>query len=80
MIQELEHKIMTKKRFSKAVEVCVFTRRMSYIEAITYVIQERGIDFRNIKKLLSDSLKEKLEVEATGLNLINVKRKNSLPL
>ena len=53
---------------------------MSYIEAITYVIQERGMDFRNIKKLLSDSIKEKLEAEATGLNLINVKKKNSLPL
>ena len=79
-MEELEHKIMTKKRFSKAVEACVSQRRMSYIEAITYVIQERGMDFRNIKKLLSDSIKQKLEAEATGLNLINVKKKNSLPL
>ena len=80
MMEELEHKIMTKKRFSKAVEICVSTMRMSYIEAITYVIQERGMDFRNIKKLLSDSIKQKLEAEATELNLINVKKKNSLPL
>jgi DNA-directed RNA polymerase alpha subunit len=79
-MEELEHKIMTKKRFSKAVEACVSQKRMSYIDSITYVIEERGMDFRNIKKLLSDSIKQKLEAEAIGLNLINVKKKNSLPL
>jgi len=79
-MEELEHKIMTKKRFSKAVEACVSKNRMSYIDAITYVIEQRGMDFRNIKKLLSDSIKQKLEAEAASLNLIKVKKKNSLPL
>ena len=80
MIKELEHKIMTKKRFTKAVEVLVSQKRMSYLEAMTYIIEERGMDYINIKKLISPALKEKLTIEAQNLKLINIKKKNSLPV
>ena len=53
---------------------------MSYIDAMTYIITQRGMDYGNIKKLLSDSLKEKLEAEATGLNLIRGTIGNKLPV
>ena len=79
-MKELEHKIMTKKRFTQAVEDCVSRNNMSYIDAITYIIEERGMDYRNVKKLLSDALKTKLEVEATNLHLIRGDKKNTLPL
>ncbi len=79
-MKELEHKIMTKKRFTQAVEACVSRNNMSYIDAITYIIEERGMDYRNVKKLLSDALKTKLEVEATNLHLIRGDKKNTLPL
>ena len=49
MIEELEHKIMTKKRFTKAVEVLVSQKKMSYLDAMTYIIEERGMDYMNIK-------------------------------
>jgi len=80
MIEELEHKIMTKKRFTKAVEVLVSQKGMSYIDAMTYIIEERGMDYMNIKKLLSPSIKEKLTAEASGLNLVKTKKKNTLPV
>ena len=80
MIEELEHKIMTKKRFTKAVEVLVSKKGMSYIDAMTYIIEERGMDYMNIKKLLSPSIKEKLTAEASGLNLVKAKKKNKLPV
>ena len=80
MIEELEHKIMTKKRFTKAVEVLVSQKRMSYLEAMTYIIEERGMDYMNIKKLLSPAIKAKLTAEATGLNLVKIKKKNKLPV
>ena len=76
----LKEKIMTKKRFSTAVEELVANNNMSYIDAITYIIEERGTDYRNVKKLLSDALKTKLEVEATNLHLIRGDKKNTLPL
>jgi hypothetical protein len=34
----------------------------------------------NVKKLISPALKEKLTQEAQGLNLVKVKKKNSLPV
>jgi hypothetical protein len=80
MIEELEHKIMTKKRFTKAVEILVSQKRMSYLDAMTYIIEERGMDYMNIKKLISPALKEKLTLEAAGLKLIKIKKKNSLPI
>tara|TARA_B100000424_G_C22486440_1_gene283252 strand:- start:152 stop:391 length:240 start_codon:yes stop_codon:yes gene_type:complete len=76
----LKEKIMTKKRFSTAVEELVANRNMSYIDAMTYIITQRGMDYGNIKKLLSDSLKEKLEAEAQGLNLIRGGKGNKLPI
>ena len=80
MIEELEHKIMTKKRFTKAVEVLVADKKMSYLDAMTYIIEQRGMDYMAVKKLISPALKEKLTQEATGLNLVKAKKKNSLPI
>jgi len=79
-MDELDHKIMTKKRFTKAVEACVIRNNMSYLDSITYIVEERGMDYRQVKKLLSPALKTKLEVEAENLHLIRAKKKNILPL
>ena len=80
VIEELQHKIMTKKRFTAAVEVLVSQKNMSYIESMTYIIEERGMDYMNVKKLLSPALKSKLTQEATELKLVKMKKKNSLPV
>lgn len=71
---------MTRKRFSAAVEHLVSNNNLSYIDAAAYVIEERGMDYKNMKKLLTDSLKQKIEEEATSLNLIKVKKGNKLPI
>lgn len=80
MIDELETKIMTKKRFSTAVEHLVISNSFTYIDAITFIVEERGMDYSNVKKLLSDSLMAKLEAEASGLRLIDKEQGNTLPL
>lgn len=76
----LDHKIMTKKRFSMAVEELVRKNGMSHIDAAIHIIEERGMEYTNLKKLLTDSLKEKIEVEALNYNLIRGKIGNKLPL
>ena len=77
----IEYKIMTKKRFTLAVETLVVKDNMSYIDAITYIVEDRSMDYNNIKKLLSDSIKAKLEAEASDLNLIESENTgNKLPL
>ena len=42
----IKEKIMTRKRFSMAVEVMVSQHNMSYIDAATYIVEDRGLDFR----------------------------------
>ena len=76
----LKEKIMTKKRFSNAVEEIVAKQNMSYMDAMNFIIEKRGMDYSNIKKLLSDSLREKVTAEAQGLNLIRDKKGNTLPV
>ena len=71
---------MTKKRFSAAVESIVITKRLTYIDAITDLVEERSMDYANVKRLLSDSIKQKLEVEAAELRLIKTETGNKLPL
>ncbi len=80
MSVDIEQKIMTRKRFSTAVEQLVAKGNMSYIDAAAYIIEKRGMDYSNMKKLLTDSLKDKIEAEAAGLNLIRVKKGNKLPI
>ena len=77
---DLEQKIMTRKRFSAAVEQLVAKGNMSYIDAATFIIEKRGMDYTNLKKLLTDSLKDKMEAEAMRLNLIRGKKGNKLPI
>ncbi len=75
-----EYKIMTKKRFSSSVEVLVSSKGFTYIDAITHIVEERGMEYSNVKRLLSDSIKQKLEVEASNLKLITTTTGNKLPL
>jgi len=77
----IEQKIMTRKRFSTAVENMVSdSKGVSYIEAAAYIIEERGMDFKSLNRLLSDSLKQKIEAEAVDLNLLRTKQTNKLPI
>ena len=76
----LKEKILTKKRFSAGVEALVVKNNMSYMDAMNYIIEKRGMDYSNIKKLLSDSLREKVTAEAQELNLIKSKKGNTLPV
>jgi len=77
----IEQKIMTRKRFSTAVESMVTdSKGLTYIEAAAYIIEERGMDFKNLNRLLSDSLKQKIEAEAIDLNLLRTKQTNKLPV
>ena len=75
-----DYKIMTKKRFSSAVEMLVVTKKLNYIDAITHIVEERGMEYSNVKRLLSDSIRQKLEVEASELKLITTTPGNKLPL
>lgn len=74
---EIENKIMTKKRFSEAVEKEVRSKNMPFMDAVIVICEANEIDPSEVNRLLSDSIKLKIEAEAMKLNLIP--KGNELP-
>ena len=70
--------VLTKKNFSIMVENLVNRKRMPYMDAILNLCNERGIDPGDANGLLTNIVKEKLEVEAAKEGRLKVKH-NSLP-
>jgi predicted CopG family antitoxin len=68
--------VYTKKSFSELIEKLVREKRGSYLETIIDVCKERMIDPEDIAKLVSNPIKAKLEAE--GMNLGYLKKKNEL--
>jgi len=76
-MMDLENKIITKKRFSDAVEQLVVRHKLPFMEAVIEVCDSTGIDPADVKRLLSDSITNKIEAEAMNLNMIP--KTNELP-
>jgi hypothetical protein len=43
---------------------------MSYLEAITDVCEKTGLEFENVSKLMTPTMRKLLQSEAASLNLI----------
>ena len=67
---EQPNNILTKQRFSLMVEELVRDGGMSYMEAILHICDERDIDPLDIGRIVSPSIRSKLEVEAQSKNLL----------
>ena len=76
----IEQIILTKKRFGKLVEDKVTETRMPYMDAVIAICEERDLDPGDIGILIGPVLKEKIEMEAIDLNLIESDNGNTLPV
>ena len=63
--------ILTKKKFTRAVEELVIEKKLSYIDAIVYFCQENHLEPESVKGLNTPPLKEKISAEAIGLRILN---------
>ena len=71
--------IMNAKQFSLKIEQIKREKGdMSYMDAILFYCEQEKIDPAEVGKYVSKSLKEKITIEAQGLNLIE--RGGTLPL
>jgi len=68
--KEDDANFMTKAKFTKLIENCVRDTRLSYIDAVVHMCEETQIDPADIKKYISPSIKQKIEVEAQELNFL----------
>ena len=67
---------LNKSKFSRMVEISVFGKKLSYMDAVIYVCQETNIEPEDVKKFLNGVIVEKLEGEAMKLNYLP--RQNTL--
>lgn len=61
---------LTKKSFSQMVEKLFSETTLTYIESVVELCERENIDPEDIKKYLSDSIKQNIEAEARGLNFL----------
>ena len=63
---------MNSKEFSLTIESIVKEKKISHMDAIVWYCDENNLDTGQISSLVSKSLKEKIQVEATRLNMLKM--------
>ena len=71
---------MNSKEFSLKIENIVKEKRISYMDAVILYCEENDIDTGTVSPLISKSLKEKIQVEATNLRMLKLPRCGVLPV
>jgi len=74
----IEQQFLTKTKFAKLIEETVNELRIPYMEAILHVCEENKIEPEDVKKFISPVIRDKVEVEAMDLNLLDLPKKNNL--
>ena len=72
--------LMNSKKFALTIEGMVKEKRISYMDAILKFCDENEIDPSSVGSLINKSLKEKIQLEAERLNLIENSSTATLPL
>ena len=66
----IENKIVTKKTFSQMIEELVVKNNIPYLEACLEVAEKLGFEPEDNGKLITPSLYEKMQAEASNAGLI----------
>jgi len=70
--------MLSKQKFTRMIQDTVARTKLSHIDAIVHICEENNLEIEDVKKYISDPIKEKLEDEARRLNFLP--RGNELPL
>ena len=72
---------MNSKEFSLIIEGVVKDKRpITYMDAIVWYCEENNIEIETTSRLISKSLKEKIQVEAMNANMLKVEKAGKLPI
>ena len=72
---------MNSKEFSLIIEGVVKDKRpISYMDAIIWYCEENNIEIETTSRLISKSLKEKIQVEAMNANMLKMEKGGKLPV
>jgi Holliday junction resolvasome RuvABC ATP-dependent DNA helicase subunit len=79
--KELEKKFLCPDKFAKEIEILVSKRDdLNYITAITEYCEVNSIDIESITKLISKTLKDRIQGDAIKLNFLKRTSRARLPL
>ena len=71
---------MNSKEFSLKIEGIVKEKKISYMDAVILYCEENDIDTGTVSPLISKSLKEKIQLEATNLRMLKFPKCGQLPI
>ena len=72
---------MNSKEFSLIIEGVVKEKRpITYMDAIVWYCEQNNIEIETTSRLISKSLKEKIQVEAMNANMLKVEKGGKLPI
>ena len=71
---------MNSKEFSLKIESIVKEKKISHMDAVVWYCDENGLDTSQVSSLISKSLKEKIQVEATNLRMLKIPKCGVLPI
>ena len=71
---------MNSKEFSLNIENIVKEKKITHMEAVVWYCEQNDIDTGTVSPLISKSLKEKIQVEATNLKMLKIPRCGVLPI
>ena len=72
--------LMNSKRFALEIEEIVKSKKISYMDAVVLYCEDNDIDTGTISSLINKSLKEKIQMEAEKLNLVEKSGAATLPV
>ena len=72
---------MNSKEFSLIIEGVVKDKRpITYMDAIIWYCEQNQIEVESVGRLISKALKEKIQVEAVDLRMLNTPASGKLPI
>ena len=71
---------MNSKEFSLKIESIVKEKKISHMDAVVWYCDENGLDTSQVSSLISKSLKEKIQLEATNLRMLKLPKWGQLPI
>jgi KaiC/GvpD/RAD55 family RecA-like ATPase len=72
--------LLNSKKFGLIIEKIVKEKRITYMDAVLNYCEDNNLDSGSINTLINKSLKEKIQIEAEKLNLIEKTSSAKLPL
>ena len=61
---------MSKKKFTRMVEDAVKKKSLTYMDAVVHLCEDNQLEIEDVKKYITTSIKEKIELEAMNLNFL----------